>query len=58
MQELKVNEEIKQRYIAQYEKNFEDLKTLNAIIRLPRLSDQFYKTLKKREIEQVFEKRK
>ena len=55
MQELKVNEEIKQRYIAQYEKNFEDLKTLNAIVRLPRLSDQFYKTLKKREIEQVFE---
>ena len=39
MLEVKLSEEIKQRYKTQYEKNFEDLKILNAIVRLPRMSD-------------------
>ena len=58
MQEIKVIEEVKQRYKVKYEKNFEDLRILNAIMRLPRMSDQFYKTIKKREQESVFEERK
>ena len=49
MHEIKLVEELKQRYKTQYEKNFEDLRILNAIMRLPRMSDQFYKTIKKRE---------
>ena len=49
MQELKIAEELHNRYKTQYEKNFEDLKILNAILRLPRMSDTFYKTIKKRE---------
>ena len=57
MQEVKLSEEIKLRYKMQYEKNFRDLKILNAIVRLPRMSDQFYKTMKKKEKEQIFEKR-
>ena len=56
MQEVKLLEEIKLRYKTQYEKNFGDLKILNAIVRLPRMSDQFYKTMKKKEKEQIFEK--
>ena len=49
MHEIKITEELKQRYKAQYEKNFEDLRILNSIMRLPRMSDQFYKTIKKKE---------
>ena len=58
MQELKIAEELHHRYKTQYEKNFEDLKILNAILRLPRMSDTFYKTIKKREQEEKFERRK
>ena len=39
MHEIKLVEELKQRYKTQYEKNFEDLRILNAIMRLPRMSD-------------------
>ena len=49
MQEIKIIEEVKQRYKVKYEKNFEDFRVLNAIMRLPRMCDQFYKTIKKRE---------
>ena len=41
-----------------YEKNFNDLRILHAIVRLPRMSDQFYKTMKRKEYAQAFEKRK
>ena len=58
MHEIKLVEELKQRYKTQYEKNFEDLRILNAIMRLPRMSDQFYKTIKKREQQEKFEQRK
>ena len=58
LQELKVAEELNQRYKNQYEKNFEDMKILNAILRLPRMSDVFYKTLKKREEEDRFAAKK
>ena len=58
MQEIKVAEELNQRYKNKYEKNFEDMKILNAILRLPRMSDIFYKTLKKREEEDRFAARK
>ena len=58
MQEIKVIEEVKERYKVKYEKNFEDLRILNAIMRLPRMTDQFYKTIKKREQEGIFEERK
>ena len=58
MQELKIAEELNQRYKTQYEKNFEDLRIMNAILRLPRMSDTFYKTIKKREQEEKFEQRK
>ena len=49
MQEIKLAQEIKERYKAQYEKNFEDLRVLNAVVRLPRMSDQLYKTMKRKE---------
>ena len=39
MHEIKLVEELKHRYKTQYEKNFEDLRILNAIMRLPRMSD-------------------
>ena len=58
MQEIKLAEELKLRYKTLYEKNFENLKILNAVVRLPRMSDQFYKTMKKKEREHIFEKRK
>ena len=51
MQEISLVQEIKQRYKKQYEKNFEDLKILNAILRLPRMSDQFQKTMMRKEKE-------
>lgn len=57
MHEIKLSEELKQRYKTQYEKNFEDLRILNAIMRLPRMSDQFYKTIKKKEQQERFKQR-
>ena len=57
MQEIKLAEELKSRYKTQYDKNFEDLRILNAMMRLPRMSDQFYKTIKKIELAEKFEKR-
>ena len=58
MQEMKLAEELKSRYKTQYDKNFEDLRILNAMIRLPRMSDQLYKTIKKIELGEKFEKRR
>ena len=57
MHEIKLTEELKQRYKTQYEKNFENLRILNAIMRLPRMSDQFYKTIKKKEQQEKFKQR-
>ena len=51
MQEINLVQEIKQRYKTQYEKNFEDLRILNSIVRLPRMSDQFQKTMMRKESE-------
>ena len=51
MQEINLVQEIKQRYKTQYEKNFEDLRILNSIVRLPRMSDQFQKTIMRKEKE-------
>ena len=56
--EVKILEELKQRFKALYDKNFENFRILNAIVRLPRMCDQFYKTMKRKEQEQVFEQRK
>ena len=39
MQEIKLTQELNQRYKSQYEKNFKDLRILHAIMRLPRMSD-------------------
>ena len=54
--EMRIAAELKMRYQKQYEMNFEDLKTLNAIIRLPRMADQFYKTIKRKESAELSKK--
>ena len=58
MQEIKLIQEINQRYKSQYDKNFQDLIIMHAILRLPRMSDTFYKTMKRKEQAEVFETRK
>ena len=57
MQEIRITQELNQRYQSTYDKNFHDLLILNAIVRLPRMSDQLYKTMKRKEQAQKFDKR-
>ena len=54
--EMKLLQELNDRFRKQYEQNLKDLTTLNAIIRLPRMADQFYKSAKRKEGDEVFQK--
>ena len=58
VEQMKLSHESMLRYQTQYEKNFENLKIMHAVLRLPRMSDQLYKTMKRKEQDQVHANRR
>ena len=53
IQEVKIVQQLNERYRADAEKSQSDLKVLNAIIRLPVMSDMFHKAVKRKEARAV-----